>query len=773
MAASTDGALRHLRKELAAQVSGRSSGREGGLPAPDDVQAIDAGQGAPPHAPAESALGTLDSFVGAALANQPALLRSIQRLDASQRAAVTAPARATLVRAPVGSGKTTVLAHRVLWLHHAMAVPLRRIAALTFTQAAAQELVGRVESLVQDPGQGDGFTWFGTFHGVARAALARHMDGSPVSVCDEAHSRDLLARVGASARLGKRQLASMWDDLALLRRGATHGWTAERLARATELLLAYKAELAAQGKVDFDGLNERFADWAKTAPDAAVPLWVVVDELQDCSELELRSLAALRRPETGLFAVGDPDQAIYGWRGGRGDVFEHLAATWPASVVALDSNYRSTPQIGRAASAAIGRTGRAQVHHIRGAGAAVCVRRHPSAQLEGLYLADRLRVLRGQGAAWPGMAVLARTREQLAVLRTVLTDAGIPCAKGGRADDWGDRPAAHWLLRLLAALDGTGEAGVIDLRAALTAKPFAVGKPSTWPAPWLRKACASAPEAPAVVHCAQAAREEGARTFLNLLAALEAAVPAGAPASDAAAVEAHLGLAARLHPSHRDHLRDLGHVRQVLAQLIALRGNAGWTFAAAARSALADRPPADAAALPDDGVALRTFHAAKGLEFDHVFVSGCNQGVVPLATAFADRAQWSEERRLLYVAMTRARDTLELSWLAQPPIRGGMPMPSEWLLALPADATHWADEFGGADRSAPAGQKSMAPTAPAAPVDDAAVVANAVWPPGTSVRHPKYGAGTVLRCDETQVHVAFGKLGERSFSLLLCPLVPA
>ena len=775
MAASTDNTLRQLRRDLAAQVAGRplpppSAGRAVGARDSvglDELLQVQAHQAIDDVPPIDLECPPIDlEWVRARLTDQPALMRSLLALDESQRAAVVAPARATLVRAPVGSGKTTVLAHRVLWLRHAVGVPLGRIAALTFTQAAAQELVGRVSALVQDPGPDDGFDWFGTFHGVARAALARngHPRGGGLQVCDESRGRAVLTQVAARARLGKRELAAAWDDLGLARRGATQGWPADRVERTQALLRAYRAALADLSLLDFDGLLEACAAWASTAPDAQLPLWLVVDELQDCNELELQTLSALRRAHTGLFAVGDPDQAIYGWRGGRGDVFEHLAQSWPATALSLHHNYRSTPEIGRAAVAVLGQAARPVVQHQRRSGPPIAVHRHVHAQMEGLYLVDRLRSLYGAGVPWHRTAVLARTREQLAAVRTVLGDAGVPCWSAARAQSWPDRPAAHWLLQVLACCDGTSVGGALALRSVLASRPFAAGALSVWPVAALRKAATADPGALAVALCAKVAKEERARRWLLALVGLDAALP---PRSQdcAARAEILLDLSAQLHPSHRDHARHLEHARGAVQQVATLRAQSGLTWFAAARLVLADQPQADAARTTQEGVALHTFHAAKGLEFDHVFISGCNQGVVPLAKAFADRAQWAEERRLLYVAMTRARDTLELSWHAQPPIRGGMPMPSEWLLALPAEVTRWVET-----------QPSAAPLAAVAgaqpqPVVEADTAQNELsWPVGVAVRHAKYGQGLVTRSDDTQVHATFGKLGEKSFSLLLCPL---
>lgn len=553
-------------------------------------------------------------------ARSPAFAASLQRLDPWQRAAATCPEPAVVVRAPVGSGKTAVLAHRVLWLHHALGVPLHAMAVLTFTQRAAAELAERVAGLVDSDVGSKPYALFGTFHSVARTLLAEVLPLGDLgmtrdfSVVDEAAALALLRQACVAADVPAKAILRWQAALRQWQRGGELSKAKLQVALLPQLASAYAQAKRQANAVDFDDLIALCAELAAAADAAVLPRWVLVDELQDCEPAEVSLLASLRRPSTGLFAVGDPDQAIYGWRGSLPGVFEAMADQWHAKVHRLALNYRSTPEVLAAAGAVLGTPAELRVRAQRDPGVLVTVRRHGHGQLEGLWLAARCRQLHSAGVAWNDMAVLARTRRQLADLATVFSGCALPCEPGDTASWWTER---------------------------------------------------------------------------------------------------------------------LGE---------------------------------NAAGPDQSGVRMLTLHGAKGLEFLHVFISGCNQGVSPLASAWRSLQALEEERRLLYVAMTRAKDSLEIGWHAQPPLRGALAMPSQWLLGMPAAAACWPDEAL-PDRTANADHAIELPVEVAPDCGP--------WQAGQQVCHPKYGNGSVSRSSGGDVVVNFGKFGEKTFSLVLCPLTAA
>jgi len=233
----------------------------------------------------------------------------------------------------------------------------------------------------------------------------------------------------------------------------------------------------------------------------------------------------------------------------------------------------------------------------------------------------------------------------------------------------------------------------------------------------------------------------------------------------AATLYAHLQLTELLRPTSARHGNDVADAQMLLARLVDWQTAHGQTGADGWRNALDLLALGGLNALGEtadparDAVALLTLHAAKGLEFRHVFISGCNQGVIPLQSAWGNAEIEAEERRLLFVGLTRAKDSVELSYHNQPAHPQAAPVPSPYLYQLPAHTVDWQDR---------------APEPPPAPV--AAPVAadpELPWPVGQRVRHPRYGLGTVKCSDAALVEVQFEKFGERSFDRLLCPLIPA
>jgi DNA helicase-2/ATP-dependent DNA helicase PcrA len=770
----------------------------------------------------------------------PRFGESLARLDPWQQQAVICDDEAAVVRAHVGSGKTAVLAHRVLWWHLVHGRPLASMAIATFTTKAAAELSTRISALLDVPPPPRDFWLTGTLHGLARtlleAGLPHDGDGprKGFGVLDEAARQALLLQLVKDHGLRlqyRNQLATRVRDFlrdGQVRRGAMR--SDDDLAILAAL---YRQAKQSRNVLDFDDLIGHATQLVRQGP--VVPLRaLIIDELQDCAPDEVALLHALvqppagpgDRPDVAFFAVGDPNQSIYTWRGTDPQVFGTLSASLSATIYDLPRNYRSTPEILAAASGVLGQqaSGTA-LQATRDGGARVHIRRHHDPHMEGLYLSGRLQQLHHQGSPWHELAVLTRTKRQLEQLRQVLDQQGVPCSEVA-APAWSDWPMAHWWLQVLVA---AGEDDAVAVHAALTLQD-----PGILGARWLRRTTLARhldqPTAPPLTAATARGATDTAPTRLQRLGgllrqrALEPRHSAGrceleaaaAVVADLTGIEAidsgdgredalwqHLRLDQRLRPAHRDHHRDVAHLEATVRELTAIRGQRQGTWAAAAAELLRAGPAScnragvgDAAGTATDGVRLLTLHASKGLEFRHVFVSGCNHGVIPLASAWGDPAAIAEERRLLFVGLTRARDSLEVSWHTRPVLPQALPMPSDWLLAIPSTACAWDDgAYGGATPAAL--QQTMPACAAAAGRDDstphaaaagrtptasgqaaaAADVAGAAssgaagaWRVGQPVQHPKYGVGTVLGCDASEVRVDFGKLGERSFSLLLCPL---
>ncbi len=519
-------------------------------------------------------------------------------LDPEQRAAATAPSPLLIIAGP-GTGKTSTLTRRIAYQVAERGVPPGHVLAITFTRRAAQEMRDRLEALC--PGRADQLT-VTTFHGLGLRILREHHDAAGLpprfAVADEAARLAVAAELAGSERAGRRLLG---------------GLDADPGGRQ-----ALRKELAARGLVDFDGLVEAAADLLAADPGIAAGLrarWPLlsVDEYQDMDPVQYRLLRMIGGDGAGLTAIGDPDQAIYGFRGADVGIFAAFAADFPgATTVRLVRNYRSAAAIVTAAMQAIAPAtlvpGRAAVAARQGPGA-VTFHEAADEHAEAGWIAATIDDLLGGTSfhsldsgradghghgrlALGDIAVLYRTDAQAGPIGQALTRAGLPFQK--RSHDLLARRAGVPDIVREMRLARPGGDGAGDVPGRLTA----------------------------AVRALAAARGEGP-----------------AVADVRAAGELLMPLARRCGTD----------VERFLAEI-----------ALGAETDALD-PRADA-------VTLLTLHGAKGLEFDVVFLAGCEAGLLPLrlpgsGPATADGE--AEERRLLFVGMTRARGRLLLSCAAR------------------------------------------------------------------------------------------------------------
>ena len=546
-------------------------------------------------------------------------------LNDRQREAVTTPASPLAILAGAGSGKTRVLTRRIAWQAAEGAIDPRHVLAVTFTRKAAGELSDRLERLGVRR-----VVTSGTFHGLALAQLRRRWRdrGEAVPALLERKSRILAPLLGGGPSVGAEAAEVAGEiEWAKARLVAPAGYEAAVTAagRATprpageiaSLYDRYETEKSRRGVIDFDDLLWRLADALETdAEFAAVLRWrhrhLFVDEFQDVNPAQFRLIRLWLGDRRDLCVVGDDDQAVYGFTGADAGYLVHFARHFSgAGVVRLEENYRSTPQVLAAAHAVLpGGRRKKPLRPTLADGPLPTVSAYTSDRDEAATVARALQAAHQPGAPWSGNAVLYRTNAQSGPLEAALGAAGIPYRVRGAAR-FLDRPA------VAAALEE------------------------------LRRAATTAPGLPLKAH---------------LAGLLEWAEEAGGGEQ-----------ATRERREHVDALVRLGH--DYLAVDTAFSGDTpeppgGLTaagFVTYLVTVLAEEDPTGS-----DAVELLTFHKAKGLEWPVVFVTGLERGLVPIAYAETPAAL-AEERRLLYVALTRAERELHLSW-AQRRTLGGREM---------------------------------------------------------------------------------------------------
>ncbi len=611
----------------------------------------------------------------------------LQGLNAEQLAAVTYPPAPLLILAGAGSGKTRVLTTRIAWLLHTRQVRPREILAVTFTNKAAKEMRSRIEAMVAGSLQG---MWIGTFHGLCHRMLRQHWReaGLPQAfqIMDSAEQLALIKRLLKQLDISEEALPPRLMQGFInaqkeegLRAGAIDAPDpiAKRLIR---VYAEYEQVCEREGVLDFAELLLKSYELLNGNTDLLRRYQmrfrhILADEFQDTNVLQYRWLMLLAGGGAALCAVGDDDQSIYRFRGARvGNMADLMRDLGIGDALRLEQNYRSTGTVLAAANALIARNrGRLGKNLRTTAGAGEPIRLFSAADdiAEAAFVVNEIRKLLQQGTSAAQIAVLYRSNAQSRVLEQALFREKIAYRIYGGLRFYERAEIKHALAYLRLAVNpaddnaflrivnmpprGIGERTV----AAVREQAAANGVPLLAAAQQM--AGKSAKVAAFAVLMARFQALAGTADLPDLLA--EIISSSGlydyfAKQNNAAERERTENLdellnAARLFRPDQTAVENEAESREAGAQAILLAFLSNAALEAG-----------DDEAETDNGVSLMTVHAAKGLEFDAVFITGLEEGRFPSEQSVSDAEAVEEERRLMYVALTRARRRLYLS-LAQ------------------------------------------------------------------------------------------------------------
>ena len=613
-------------------------------------------------------------------------------LDASQAEAVTAPPGPLLVLAGAGSGKTRVLTERAAVFVAGDGVPAETLLVLTFTNRAAEELRGRLELLV---GRAARRMTIGTFHAICHRMLRAHAERvgrtARFSVYDAQQSRRLIAqalkRLGAGEELPPRVLAlQIGQAKARLLGPREYGSLRDNEAtrRIASIFALYEEALARADALDFDDLLTR-AVRLLDQPDLRAHYqrrWgaVLVDEYQDTNPAQYEWLRRLSWRHRNITVAGDEDQAIYHWRGADVSNLRRFERDFAdARVVALSRNYRSSGAI-------VGAAARLVLHNRQRIaktmwtdappGPAVTVVACADEREESRIAAAWCRARLEQGVRAEQLAVLVRTRGQLAALEDALLLAGVRCRVVGGKGLWDTQSVRDLVAHLTLLVNPRDE---LALARALITRP-GVGEVSVGRV----LGAASGHSGDLVTTCvaARQIRGLGGRQCLAIEAFGRSLQELGRHAERVGVATTCTDTVVAAGLAERLARKQSEHADEQLERLRRFCRSARGYETTSEGSGLADFLAQSALAADDDEgrasgrVTLSTLHAAKGREWDHVRIAGLCEGLLPHEHALR-RGELDEERRLAYVGITRARRELALSWPRAH--RGRLAHPSRFL----------------------------------------------------------------------------------------------
>jgi len=624
-------------------------------------------------------------------------------LNPAQREAVRYLDGPCLVLAGAGSGKTRVITQKIAYLLRECGYMGRNVVALTFTNKAAREMAERIRGLV-DPRLAKGLT-VSTFHSLGVRILreeARHAGLKPqFSILDAddalAIVQELLATTDRARLRSVQQAISLWKNALLDPDAAARAASTPGEVEAARVYRSYDATLAAYQSVDFDDLI-RIPAQLLESNDEVRERWqnrvryLLVDEYQDTNVCQYRLVQRLTGARAMFTAVGDDDQAIYAWRGATVENLASLTVDYPSiRVIKLEQNYRSVQSILAAANRVIEKNPKVFEKTLwsdLGAGEPIAVSPMDNEEAEAESLAMKISAARFERRAeWRDFAILYRSNHQARVLEQALRNLKIPYTISG-GQSFFDKAEVRDLLAYLRLI-ANDEDDPAFIRAATTPRR-GIGQATLQALGQYageRQVSLFAAVFEQGVEARMATRQlEPLRTFAAFVQRMQWRAGRGAADGQAPASAEAAG------PILDDLLQAIQYERYLYDTLDERAAQSRWQNVLELTSWLKRKAEEDGMSLLElvqhvalvtmlergeddepDAVKLSTLHASKGLEFPHVFLAGVEEGLLPhlgrddedtdparSAEALATRIQ--EERRLMYVGITRARRSLHLSW---------------------------------------------------------------------------------------------------------------
>jgi DNA helicase II / ATP-dependent DNA helicase PcrA len=743
------------------------------------------------------------------------MLSLLEELNPEQRIAAETTEGPLLILAGAGTGKTRAITFRMANLI-ANGVPAEAILAVTFTNKAAQEMRTRVSDLLLRAGVPPSSPWLSTFHSLCARLLRREAANAGLPrdfvIYDDDDQLAAVKLVMATLKIDDDTLTPR-NVLSRISHAKNHGKTPESIRAeaidkngrlVADIFTAYEKQLKQSAALDFDDLLLRTVKLLRESPQIrekwqARFQYILVDEYQDTNRVQYDLLRLLTGPKHNLCVVGDEDQSIYRWRGADVSILLSFSRDFPdAKVIKLERNYRSTQQILDAAGAVVGnnpeRLGKILTAE-NGEGSKLRYFEARDAQAEAEFVAGELERIIGDDPSQT-CAVEYRTNFQSRAFEEAFRRRGLRYKLVGGFSFYNRAEVKDTLAYVRLAMHPDDD---VSLLRVLNVPPRGIGKTtldalresaraddsSLWAA--IGKIISGAAGGRAVTPL---------RVFQEMIAKLQYALTEKEPADFLHTVLDETGYMDML--KERNTPDDVARIENLeeLTRAVAESMDAGETFA----------DFLDAAALVSDadsfegkpGVTLITLHSTKGLEFDHVFLTGLEEGICPHGRSLNEEKGIEEERRLCYVGMTRARKSLTLSRAVYRRVFGNeqqmrASIQSRFLTEIPSELvdtvrgsmseigekrryeldpeySYSSEEFLQRVRSGPkpvtsSQRRPSSPSSFTRPPLKRGADANPML--GRKVRHPTYGIGTVVGVegddDDRRVSVSFPGRGTKKF----------
>jgi DNA helicase-2/ATP-dependent DNA helicase PcrA len=711
-------------------------------------------------------------------------------LNPEQRRAVETTEGPLLIQAGAGSGKTKTLTHRIAYLIATNKATPFNILAVTFTNKAAKEMRERVALLLGERPENRGFMpYMGTFHGICVRLLRQDGEhiGIPRSfvIFDESDRQAAVKQVSKQlsidekafpARLLSGLISSAKNEMLSPEEYAgTAGSPAQQTA--VKVYPLYQKALKEASALDFDDLINRTVEMLKSRPELRAKWqsqfkYIMIDEYQDTNAAQYQLVNLLTGSDQNIAVVGDDWQSIYSWRGADfRNILKFESDFKNCTIIKLEQNYRSTKNILDAAHAVITKNAQRsdkQLWTKAGDGLPVQILPVGSERAESETIIRRIRLgIDGGRRHYRDYAVLYRTNAQSRSIEEAFVHYGIPYRVVGGVRFY-DRKEIKDIMAYLRLIFQPEDR--VSFERIVNVPARGVGAKSLQ----VFFAWRQAQDVSLFQALQQAGTIDGltpkARQALSELGDILAGLrEISQDASVAGLIDSLLRRIDYLNflndgtpqgEARQENVRELLSVAREYQE----EGLAGFLEEVALVSDL------DSADFQNDAVTLMTLHAAKGLEFPVVFMSGLEESIFPHSRALYDQSEMEEERRLCYVGMTRARQELYMTYASSRLLYGGVQHnpPSRFLSEIDGEFQS-ASSFEGAEISFSTGHDLMPGREDiSAPSDEPRYIPD--LSEGDVVRHQVFGQGTVMEMDGDTAAVYFKGKGLRKLNISFAPL---
>ncbi len=660
---------------------------------------------------------------------------NFNHLNEEQQIAVTDDSEVCVVNASVGSGKTTVLISKILYLHYEKAIPFKKMFVLTFTNKAANEIKERLIALDPKVSKED-LVGFGTFHSVALNLLKQGLADKGLGyrkdflVIEPEEELDIALQTIHEKNLKIKYLNRLKNRLEkVVELGDNDRAKNKYQDQILELIPLLKEEKIKQNKMSFNDLLSYGTDFLR---ENRVGIdYIIIDEIQDSDSIQFEFIKALKQEKAKIFAVGDRNQVIYNWRGTRVNIFEKLVEVFGAKELSLPLNYRSSKSILEVAKCFL--EDKNELTGVRELGKPITIVNHYNPFNEALYLVERISKMVTEGVNYNDIAIFYRLQYQAEVICDVFSKNNIPFEISLKKT-FSDYPVLNWIIKVL--------------RYSINSKDLSAGIAALTNSNYGKKILPKKAKTLVVDKKLEEAK------LLDKMLLFKECCTNFKVASD---YYDYFELDDCIKPTSATYLRDkellitfFNSLTQFISessfQIIQGIGEFVSLSTLNAIDILQNE-----VSLENEKVQLMTLHSSKGLEFKNVFIIGVNYGLIPLRTTTIEENE--EEKRLFFVGVTRAKDNLELSYYTEPNNTRVSSVPSVYINQIPKNLVlrEEGEVFQGTLQDL---RKQVS-----FDILDTLTFEKEE----KRVKHIKYGVGVVVKEVEDIVCVSFEGYGEKEF----------